>query len=235
MGSEGPPGPPGPPAMSYGKMYGDQKGITLEMPNGTRSFPARSCNYLSRTHPGLPDGEYWIDPNGGSNKDAVKVFCRLNSGETCFSPLTSFYQQHQNNNTDISKKKYSDQKDIWFSQLYEEKQFTYNMEMNQINFLQLLSSKANQQLTLLCHEISFNDKNLPRLFTNNNKELTQNGAILRYNLLENDCQSTKPTFGKITIEVDTRPQRLPLRDIILPNGIDSQRILGLELGRVCFQ
>ncbi|VDP84762.1 unnamed protein product, partial [Schistosoma mattheei] len=44
-------------------------------------------------------------------------------------------------------------------------------------------------------------------------------------------KSTKSTFGKITIEVNTRPHRLPLRDIILPNAIDSQQILGLELGR----
>nr|AAW27810.1 unknown [Schistosoma japonicum] len=214
------------------KCTGIRKVLPWEMPNGTRSFPARSCSYLSRTHPGFPDGEYWIDPNGGSNKDAVKVFCRLNSGETCFSPSISSYQQQNNRN--FAKKKYSNQ-EIWFSQLYNEKPFTYNMEMNQINFLQLLSSKANQQLTLLCNDIQFNDNNLPRLFTNNDKELSKNGSILRYNLLENSCQSTKSTFGKITIEVDTRPQRLPLRDIILPNIINSKQILGLELGRVCFQ
>ncbi|VDQ07784.1 unnamed protein product [Trichobilharzia regenti] len=173
-----------------------------------------------------PLGEYWIDPNGGSNKDAVKVFCRLRSGETCFSPLTTSYQ-----NRDVNK---TIGKDIWFSQLYEEKQFTYEMSMNQINFLQLFSAKANQQLTIICNEINFTGKRTPRLFTNNDKELTENGSFLSYKLVENSCQSASSKFGKMTIEVDTKSQRLPLRDIILPQIDHSQQILGLELGRVCF-
>lgn len=27
---------------------------------------------------------YWIDPNGNDISDAVKVFCRMQTGETCF-------------------------------------------------------------------------------------------------------------------------------------------------------
>lgn len=30
-------------------------------------------------------GEYWLDPNQGSTKDAIKVFCNMESGETCIS------------------------------------------------------------------------------------------------------------------------------------------------------
>lgn len=33
----------------------------------------------------LDAGEYWIDPNQGSTKDSIKVFCNMESGETCIS------------------------------------------------------------------------------------------------------------------------------------------------------
>lgn len=30
-------------------------------------------------------GEYWIDPNQGSGEDAIKVYCNMETGETCIS------------------------------------------------------------------------------------------------------------------------------------------------------
>lgn len=33
----------------------------------------------------LKTGEYWVDPNQGSIKDAIRVFCNMESGETCIS------------------------------------------------------------------------------------------------------------------------------------------------------
>lgn len=30
-------------------------------------------------------GEYWIDPNQGSARDAIKVHCNMETGETCIS------------------------------------------------------------------------------------------------------------------------------------------------------
>ncbi len=33
-------------------------------------------------------GEYWIDPNGGCNSDAIRVFCNFTGGvaKTCIAP-----------------------------------------------------------------------------------------------------------------------------------------------------
>lgn len=31
-------------------------------------------------------GEYWIDPNQGCNLDAIKVFCNMETGQTCVFP-----------------------------------------------------------------------------------------------------------------------------------------------------
>lgn len=30
-------------------------------------------------------GEYWIDPDGGNTRDAIRVFCNMETGETCLS------------------------------------------------------------------------------------------------------------------------------------------------------
>lgn len=46
-------------------------------------LPFQLCD-RSRTA-ALPTGNYWIDPNQGSSRDAVKVFCDMDSGETCIS------------------------------------------------------------------------------------------------------------------------------------------------------
>lgn len=42
--------------------------------------PAASCSELLGLHPGLADGGYTIDPNGGSAADAVSVFCDMSTG-----------------------------------------------------------------------------------------------------------------------------------------------------------
>lgn len=34
----------------------------------------------------FPTGDYWIDPNQGCTLDAMKVFCNMETGETCVYP-----------------------------------------------------------------------------------------------------------------------------------------------------
>ncbi|VDN31381.1 unnamed protein product [Dibothriocephalus latus] len=49
-------------------------------PIGTQSFPARHCQEImeiSKAPMGPVSGEYWIDPNLGSSRDAFKVDCRF--------------------------------------------------------------------------------------------------------------------------------------------------------------
>lgn len=61
--------------------------------------------------PPPPAGDYWIDPNQGCTLDAMKVFCNMETGETCVYP----------NPASVPKKnwwssKSKDKKHIWFGE-----------------------------------------------------------------------------------------------------------------------
>ena len=91
----------------------------LRRPPGTAERPGLVCKELHRSHPHLPDGEvsslppeggetwdpapglssptgsaageYWIDPNQGCARDALRVFCNFTAGgETCLYPDKKF-------------------------------------------------------------------------------------------------------------------------------------------------
>ena len=95
-------------------------------------------------------GEYWIDPNGGLNKDAVKVFCRMKSRETCFLPKTESYPvENLSDNND------SHSSHMWFAKLRGEKRvgflfiifLLYHFSINFNEFI-LLSNKKNWVVSL---------------------------------------------------------------------------------------
>ena len=44
---------------------------------GSQATAAASCNALHTADPSLPDGAYWIDPNGGSTADAFQAWCEM--------------------------------------------------------------------------------------------------------------------------------------------------------------
>lgn len=56
-------------------------------------------------------GEYWIDPNQGCTIDAIKVFCNMETGESCVQPKPSSVPRK---NWWSSKSK--DRKHIWFGE-----------------------------------------------------------------------------------------------------------------------
>lgn len=58
-----------------------------------------------------PTGEYWIDPNQGCTIDAIKVFCNMETGETCVHPKPSSIPRK---NWWTSKNK--DPKHVWFGE-----------------------------------------------------------------------------------------------------------------------
>lgn len=57
-------------------------------------------------------GEYWIDPDQGCTQDAIKVYCNMDTGETCVSPAQS---EVAKKNWYVSKN-IKEKKHIWFGE-----------------------------------------------------------------------------------------------------------------------
>lgn len=57
-------------------------------------------------------GEYWIDPNQGCTLDAIKVFCNMETGETCVYPTQPSVAQKNW----YSSKNLKDKRHVWFSE-----------------------------------------------------------------------------------------------------------------------
>lgn len=57
-------------------------------------------------------GEYWIDPDQGCTQDAIKVYCNMDTGETCVSPTQS---EVAKKNWYVSKN-IKEKKHVWFGE-----------------------------------------------------------------------------------------------------------------------
>merc|ERR1711962_1464497 len=66
---------------------------------GTKNVPAGSCRDLFKLKPSLPSGDYWIDPNAGTTKDAVLVHCNATNYETCIWPKMPTIEMMEGENT----------------------------------------------------------------------------------------------------------------------------------------
>merc|ERR1719378_487170 len=64
----------------------DKSDKTFYGGDGSRRHPARTCEDLFKTHPNKETGDYWVDPNEGSNHDATLVFCDKKTFATCVYP-----------------------------------------------------------------------------------------------------------------------------------------------------
>lgn len=80
--------------------------ISFKLPQG------RKREYVGIIpYPPPHTGEYWIDPNQGCTIDAIKVFCNMETGETCVRPKPSSIPRK---NWWSSKSK--DLKHVWFGE-----------------------------------------------------------------------------------------------------------------------
>jgi hypothetical protein len=75
------------------------------MPNGSRSFPARSCCDLKEQYPEMPSGLYWIDPNGGCSADGFQVHCDYEDG-SCATCIDANEWSNSLETADLSEKTY---------------------------------------------------------------------------------------------------------------------------------
>ena len=114
-------------------------------PDGTKERPAKTCNDLKQSHPDKPSGEYWIDPNGNDKKDSILVFCNMDSGASCISPKPS---------TSPVFNIISTEREMWVADDEEVNyDINYKADSNQVDHLQLLSTRAEQTVVFHCRNM----------------------------------------------------------------------------------
>jgi collagen type V/XI/XXIV/XXVII alpha len=210
----------------------------MREPMGTYDNPARSCKDLWLCHPDFPNGYYYIDPNGGSYRDAIEVECNLEQeGVTCIKPST----------TRVKPGRWPrSQPGDWFSEDPKGFRFDYNVSDPQFKFLRLLSASATQRFIYDCQNSvgwynskSGNYDKAIHLRGHNDNTLTYDDDPDPFQphltLLEDTC-SQGDTNGKVELELNTRDvDILPFVDYrSFDFGNDRSQKHGFNLGQVCF-
>ncbi|CAB1434645.1 unnamed protein product [Pleuronectes platessa] len=219
----------------------------LRIPDGSKMNPAKTCQDIKLCYPQKKSGEYWIDPNQGSTKDAIRVFCNMENGETCISA----------NPANIPRKAWwtksspSANKPVWFEATmnggvkfaYGNKEELPNAVAVQMKLLQLLSTGSHQNVTYHCrNSVAYKDaqsSNLKKALVlkgANGQELrAQGNNRLRYTVIEDGCSESNGNWGKTVIEYRTQTSaRLPIMDLAPMDVGKPDQEFGLDIGPVCF-
>lgn len=222
-----------------------QKMEKIRSPDGTQKSPARMCRDLRMCHPEWKSGTYWVDPNQGSPLDAIKVFCNMETGETCVNPSDNTVPMR---NWYLSK---NTKKHVWFSEsMTGGFQFQYGNEGSdpedvsiQMTFMRLMSNQASQNVTYHCkNSVAYMDAatgNLKKallLQGSNDVEIRAEGnSRFTYTVSEDGCTSHTGTWGKTVIDYKTsKTSRLPIIDIAPMDVGAPDQEFGVEIGPVCF-
>ena len=135
--------------------------------------------------------QYWIDPNAGSPKDAILVYCDMSSLATCVQPKPDMSPEMSVETTE---------RELWFSNIPDGGfHFTYKADSNQISFLQLLSAKASQNITYHCsNSLAFysakkdHHRKAVGLMSWNDLDIRHRGKF-SYEVPVDGCQVNKPS------------------------------------------
>merc|ERR1712002_1356883 len=189
---------------------------------GSNMEPAASCADLFKLKPTLRSGDYWIDPNAGSTRDAVLVHCNAVNHETCIYPKTP---------TMVNEKHYEgEDKFIWAKKdIHDEPGLEYAANVVQIKMIRLLSERARQNITYNCK----NSHSVLRILTDD--EVTADITSLNTKVIKDDCKVKDNTWRKSVYEIETEELgTLPIQDIAVKDVGDAGVEFGLEIGPICF-
>jgi len=208
---------------------------------GTKKNPAETCRDLALHDPELPDGMYWIDPNGGNSNDAIEVRCNIKKHETCVDAKPAGHSKGRYIRKDAS----DSQVYKWFStDLRDGKSFTYKADSSQMRFLRLKSSVGTQSITYHCNKaIAVYDASTNsydhaiKLLGDDEAVITHNGMheksyTVDYDNCKNQMSYSRWARSKVTFKT-SRTDRLPIVDLATFQ-INRDMEFGIYVGRVCF-
>lgn len=213
----------------------DKEMDSLISPDGSRKFPAKTCYDLFLDHGNFESGEYWIDPNGGTVKDAIKVYCDKKKNSSCVYPTNPKISDL------VLKSGFESKKDKWLSKAFKKSdEVEYDAHYTQINFLRTLSNYANQNVTYACRNSKAweDGQHSIKLMGSNDMEYHASSKIsLRPTVIMNECADggTLDKWGKTVLEIDTRERsRLPIVDVSAFDVGREGQDFKLEIGPACF-
>jgi len=206
----------------------------ISKPEGDKNSPAKTCRDLNMAHPDKLSGEYWIDPNSGTPKDAILVYCDMTTKSTCITPKPAISDEVSH---------VTEERETWFTDIPTNGgfAFTYKADSNQISFLQMMSTKASQNITYHCsnsvayhHNRRDHKRKAIALQSWNDLEIRHRGKF-KYDVVSDDCQYERPEWATTVVSVkDTKPQRLPIVDVAVRDVGNARKKFKIELGPVCF-
>jgi len=216
----------------------------IKNPNGTRDFPARTCNDLKAFYPELNSGFYWIDPNRGCKEDAIRVHCNFTSDEdritTCVYPAKTMSVDKKH----WSKELFSASADKYFDEHHELGELEYTADTTQLKYLGLLSGDARQNVTIHCREraVWYNRETSgyekAMKFKGMSDQIFEKSKIERFSpkVLVDDCQYMSKGWKETVLEFTSHKFiRLPIVDFAPSTSDNRNSEFGIELGPVCFE
>lgn len=202
----------------------------LYKPNGKKTSPGKTCADIKEAYPESKNGEYYIDPNEGDAEDAIRVYCRFDTKETCVSPKRSKFNGQQWTASTVSQGQY------FMEEILGGREFNYNVEDDQLAFLQLHTTYASQTVTYNCRNSSPQGS---RLEGSSGEEMEMTAGrhkkVTTIALKDNCTQHKDNSWHSATIEVTTqRTELLPIVDMVLVDVGQQHQEFGVELGMACF-
>merc|ERR1712168_1744936 len=166
--------------------------------------------------------------------DAIKVFCNMETGETCVYPSISKVRKH-----------------VWFGETmnggfhfsYAQEGPAANAASIQLTFLRLLSTEASQNITYHCknsvaymEQSTGNLKKALLLQGSNDVSIRAEGnSRFTYGVLEDGCKKHTGQWGKTVFEYKTqKTSRLPIVDVAPMDIGGADQEFGVDVGAVCF-
>lgn len=195
--------------------------------NGKRTSPGRTCRDIKEQNPDFKNGQYWIDPNEGSARDAILVYCQMEEGETCLLPSPTVYE-NQRWTKDTRRGQY------FMDDINGHKEFTYKVDRGQLKFLQMHSQTATQTITYHCRNSEAYGTRLSAL---TGDELdTAEGRFKKTTFVNvRDSCVMDNEWHNATYNVHTqKTDLLPITDMLIFDVGRPDQEFGVELGNVCF-
>jgi collagen type II alpha len=204
----------------------------IAKPDGSQKAPSKSCKDLKSVHPTKPTGDYWIDPNGMDVNDAILVHCDMDTGSTCVQAKPAMSHQITISSTET---------EVWIGDMDTNAfDITYKADSNQMNYLQLMSTEAEQTITFHCQNTVAhlnprgNKRKALSLMAWNDLEISHRGKA-KYIVMKDECKHKNNSWAQTVFKVQSsKPSRLPIVDVKVADFGRDNQAFKVEIGQVCF-